>query len=201
MMKKRMIPAVLTAALALTAVPVAAAELTEASPAGDTSVTGYVADGSAGDVTYVISIPDKIDFGELQQPDSNESAPVVQTGTVTAEVIEGLQQGSRVAVLVKDAADTEENPSFRIVGQNVANSGKELTYSITDSTTSADVLSGTRYSNGYLVGLFQNAEESVELKLTLNQNQLFNKYLAEWAGNYKGTLNFYSTVASAGSFN
>lgn len=206
MRKKRIFSAALAAALALTVVPAvqasASSELTNGSVSGDTSITGHVSAGEGiGNVTYVVSIPDKIDFGELVQPDTNSSDPVTRAGTVKAEIVESLPEGYRVAVFVKDAAASESSKDFRIIGQDSTNKGKELIYTITNEASQANLLTGTEYPNGYLVGAFQNTGDTVNLTLALDQNQLYGEYLSNWAGNYKGTLNFYSSVESVGSLN
>lgn len=193
----------MAAACVLTAVPAQAANLTETSPTGDTSVTGQVVDTDKGDVTYIVSIPDKVDFGTLQKPENSEEPHnMIQTMTIEAEEIAGLDSGDRVAVLVKDATDTGESENFKIVGQDVSNKGKELIYEISNKLSSdVPIQSGTRFPNGYLVSAFAQTGDSTELTLTLDQNQLVDKYLPEWVGNYKGTLNFYSTVTDLNSVN
>ena len=144
----------------------------------------------------------KIDFGDLKQPeDSMGEYYKEKDATVKAEVITGLQDGYRVAVLVKDAADSEENPQFRITGQDPANKGKNLYYTIKNASTLANLQDGNRYTNGYLVAAFTNAEETVDLRLTLDQMQLFGEDMSDWVGNYRGTLNFYSKVADLNSIN
>ena len=206
-MKKRLISTVVLAGVLLT-VPVLAADLSDVSPAGDTAVTAKVVADDPGSVTYVVSIPDKIDFGDLEQPADSYSHPKDKDATVTAETITGLSANYRVAVFVKDAADTAEDPSFRVIGQDPANQGKVLTYTIKNNSTDAYLTEGTRYTNGYFVGLFEKGAaendgngDSVKLRLSLDQAQLFDEYLPEWAGNYTGTLNFYTAVSSVGTFN
>ncbi len=192
-MKKRLISTVVLAGMLLS-VPALAADLSNTSVTGDTTVTAKVVGADTGNVTYTVTIPDKIDFGELKQPANSVSDPVNKDATVKPEIINGLPDGYRVAVFVKDAADTEEDPSFRVIGQDSANRGKVLTYTIKNSSTQANLLDGNRYTNGYLVGSFQNTDESTSLRLTLDQMQLFGQDLSAWAGNYKGTLNFYTRV-------
>jgi len=206
-MQKRWIPVMTAIALILGSSPVSASDaangntVTDALPAGDTTVTGKVEDAEHGDVTYIISIPDKVDFGTLSQPESNAASPVERTAAISASEINGLNTGtSRVAVLLKDSA---ADGGFKLIGQDSANSGKELEYSIytVAGNTETNVTSQNKYPNGYLIVLFQETGNKIDLKLKLDQNQLYGQELSGWVGNYKGTLNFYSTVGSIGSFN
>lgn len=203
-MSKKMIPVMMAAALMMTALPAeAAGDLSNVSPSGDTAVTGKVEETDVGDVTYTISIPEKIDFGTLQQPEDQEEAHICQKQmTIKAEYVDGLQEGTRVAVLVKDSAETEDSTDFKIVGQDLTNSGQKLVYTIENAAVPGTLINqGTRYPNGYLVSTFKEVGDSTTLDLKLDQNQLYGKYLPQWAGNYKGTLNFYSTVVDINSIN
>lgn len=173
----------------------AAPEMSQNSASGDTPVTGRVEETDTGNVEYVVSVPDKIDFGTLKKPDTGDAGQyATRYGTVKLESVENLPDGCRIAVFVKDAADTAENPDFRIIGQDYANQGKELVYTITNQSSQANLLSGTRYLNGYLVGAFVGAGDNTNLQLDLDRQQLYGVDLSEWTGNYKGTLNFYSKV-------
>lgn len=199
MMRKTGIAACIAAALAFCTLPAGAQTLTDINPSGDTTVTADVANG---DVTYIISIPDKIDFGRLTPPE-NDSAPHPKEESYTVEAMEinGLQKGtSRVVVLMKDAV---ANSGFQITGRDTANMGKTLSYSVfvRVDDLDEDISTNTRYANGYLLTGFDKADESVTGTLKLDQNQLYGVDLSSWAGNYQGTIRFFSRVASLDDYN
>lgn len=180
------------AVLAMSVMPVSAAEMTNVDPAGNTEVTANVS--NSGDVTYLISIPDKINFGTLQQPKDNSTEHLAKRNyTVEAVQITGLDTtNSRVAVVLRDPDSS--TGGFKITGQSASNSGKALNYSIYNNGT--DITVGNMFQNGYLLTTFDKAGESVTGELRLEQNQLYGVSLEEWAGSYKGTISFYSRVAS-----
>ena len=200
-MKKRMLAAVMAGTLLMTAIPVCAEELTNIAPGSNTSVEADIAADDTGDVTYIVSIPDKIDFGTLTMPaDDAEAHPKTVGFEVSAVEISGLDtQTSRVAVLVKDAAAAEGK--FQIAGVSGTNNSKILEYSILNSAN-VDLTSGTLYPNGYAFAAFSVAGQTVTGTLSLEQNQLLvDKDLANWAGDYQGTLMFYTAVAKFADYN
>ena len=67
-----------------------------------------------------------------------------------------------------------------------------LTYEIMNSDES--IQNGTWYSNGFLFNLFTGAGQEATDQLRLNRNQLYNKNLSVWGGQYTGTLNFYTKI-------
>lgn len=192
MMKNRFVPITAAIILAMSVLPVSAGDLSNTEPAGNTEVTANVSNN--GDVAYLISIPDKVNFGALQQPrDNTTEHPATRNYTVEAVQINGLDTTtSRVAVLLKDPA---RSGGFQITGQSTANSGKILEYSI-HNQTGANITEGKQFTNGYLLVAFESAGQSVSGQLKLDQNQLYGKELDDWAGSYMGTINFYSRVAS-----
>ena len=82
-----------------------------------------------------------------------------------------------------------------VCGRDTANAGKTLSYSVFNGA-GADISAQNRYANGYLLTGFEKAEESVTGTLKLDQNQLYGVDLSSWAGNYQGTINFFSRIAS-----
>lgn len=208
-LKKRWISLLAAAMVALNVMPVAAAETEEATaqlnvsfPAGDTTVTAKVAAVDAGNVSYVISIPSRVDFGTLTKPASGDEAYVTATVTVKLAEVSGLDESTqRVAVFVQDSVSGTKE--FRLTGQDTANAGKELTYSIRLGEAELNATNGSIYPNGFLVGAFKSAGNIVDLTLALDQQQLNDPdyTLDQWAGNYKGTLSFYSKVASVNDYN
>lgn len=192
-MKKRCILAMLVTSLAVNVLPVMAADVTNLDPAGNTEVTANISNN--GDVTYLVSIPDKVNFGTLTQPENNtDEHPATRNFTVEAVQITGLDPATeRVVVLLKDA---EKTGGFQITGQNASNSGKTLNYTVCNSAGTDITTGGRPYDNGYLFVAFHEAGQVVTGQMKLDQNQLFGQNLEEWAGNYKGTINFFSRVAS-----
>lgn len=204
-MEKRLVAILLTMVVAMASfVPVTVRaedeELTNIQPAGDTAVEADIINGESGDVSYIISIPEKIDFGTLQMPaDSKTAHPKNVDFTVSAVEINNLDTTkSRVAVLMKDAATG--NKTFQIVGASGTNNSKILTYNVL-SSAGVDITNGTSYQNGYLFAAFSSAGQSINGSLSLEQNQLLaDTTLENWAGDYFGTINFYTAIASISDY-
>ena len=73
MKAKKLVTLTLAAAMvAASSVSVFAAELTDTDSTGQTEVKAHIS-GNAGNVSYIITIPDVIDFGELTQPEDNST--------------------------------------------------------------------------------------------------------------------------------
>ncbi len=184
---------------ALCATPALAQDLTNSTPSGSTEVTGVVSNQNPGGVSYIIAIPDKVDFGTIQQPGDNQTAhPKDVAFTVSATEITNLTQG-QVAVLMKDGTG-DGVADFRIHGKDTVNTGKSLKYSVLDAAAT-DIQIGTTYPNGNLIATFKVTGNTVNGILRLDQNQLFMEDLTKWAGNFSGTINFYSTVVTVDDIN
>ena len=56
------------------------------------------------------------------------------------------------------------------------------------------IQNGTWYSNGFYLIYLQGAGQEATDQLRLNRNQLYNKNLSVWGGQYTGTLNFYTKI-------
>ena len=198
-MKKRILAIALAAGLLMAAFPVAAEDLTNVTPGGSTQVEADIVDSGSGEVSYIIAIPEKIDFGTLQMPEDDS---VAHAKTVDFEVsaveVTGLDVTSqRVAVLLKDSATSDGTFQIaQISGSTVVENGKALTYSVLN-TVGVDVATGTLYPNGYGFAAFSAAGQAVGGKLSLDQNQLLSDpEIANWAGDYAGTINFYTTIVN-----
>ena len=78
-----------------------------------TQVTSTVTD-EASAPKYVVSIPDKVDFGTLYIPESN--AVNYKTTDITVKCVKAtdLPLGSSVTVLVKDDDSTSESTAFKL---------------------------------------------------------------------------------------
>lgn len=196
-MKKRWIAGVLAGILTMNVLTVSAQELSNIDPAGNTEVTANVS--GSGDVTYLVSIPEKVNFGTLTQPENNtEAHPAVRNFTVEAVQITGLDTGEGVVVLLKDAS---ASGGFKISGQSASNMGKTLSYSVCNQGGADITTGGKEYVNGYLLTAFSAAGQSLTGQLKLEQNQLYGQDLEQWAGSYKGTINFFTRVASIKDIN
>ena len=173
--------------------------LTDVSKAGTTAVEADIIDDGSGLVTYIVSIPEKIDFGTLQMPEDNSAAHPKQVEfDVSAVQIEGLNTAtSRVAVLMKDAANSA---TFQIKGVSDTNTDKVLTYNVL-TFAGADITTGTSYPNGYLFAAFSATGQTISGTLSLEQNQLLeDPNLKNWAGDYMGTINFYTTIGDISDY-
>ena len=157
--------------------------------AGDTQVTATVEENS-NKASYVIQIPDTVDFGKIQQPETEGNAYSYKDITVSCIKADNLGAGNGIAVLVKDATAAESSDPFRLTHNE--NSDCALTYEIMNSDES--IQNGTWYANGFLFNLFTGAGQEATDKLRLNRNQLYNKDLSVWGGQYTGTLNFYTKI-------
>ena len=157
--------------------------------AGDTQVTATVEENE-NKASYVIQIPDTVDFGKIQQPETEGNAYSTKDITVSCIQADNLAAGSGIAVLVKDASVVESSDPFLLTHNT--HSDCALTYEIMNNGES--IQNGTWHSNGFLFNLFTGADQSATDKLRLNRNQLYNKDLSVWGGQYTGTLNFYTKI-------
>ena len=156
---------------------------------GDTTVTATVEENS-NKADYIISIPETVDFGKIQQPETEGNAYSYKDITVECVKAENLEAGTGIAVLVKDATATGNTDPFLLTHNT--NKDCALTYEI--MYNDASIQNGTWYDNGFLFNVFMKAGQSATDQLRLNRNQLYNKDLSTWGGAYTGTLNFYTRV-------
>lgn len=173
---------------------VCASELDKSHPSGSTAVEATVEDSAPENPTYVISIPAKVDFGTISQP--NTEGTNYQTTDIKVECIslEGLAEKEAIAVLVKDATATLESDPFKLTNANDI----ELTYDLIMSSDSSNIKSSTWYANGYLFTSFTAAGQSAQNTLRLDRGQLYGQDLALYGGKYTGSLDFYTRVAGLG---
>ena len=172
-----------------------AAELTLSSTTGNTEVTANIQ--ASGEISYVITIPDKVDFGTLTPPETDTDSFKDVPYEVTAVNIEGLSENQYVLVRIKDKDATEEDGKFYLTQKTSPNT--KLTYDMYDRKTIVDSdipLNKGRMVNpdGYYLGDFQNTGDSKTGTLRLNQKQLYGKDIAEIAGDYSGTIVFTSSI-------
>jgi len=203
-MKKKLVVVLTVLTMLAAAIPVAGKELSNVNNAGTTDVEADILDPDSGDVSYIIAIPEKIDFGTLQMPEAADSEGTSlherRVGfEVSAVEIHGLNESTqRVAVLMCDAG-TGTNV-FQINGMSNNNTGKSLEYKVLTATGN-DVTSGTRYPNGYLFAAFNATGQKVDGMLSLDQDQLLkDKVIKNWAGDYFGKINFYTAIANVADY-
>lgn len=163
----------------------------ETQRAGNTEVTATVEENT-NKASYIIRIPDKVDFGKIQQPETEGNVYSTIDIKVSCVEAENLAAGNGIAVLVKDATATESSDPFRLTHN--ANSDCVLNYEIMNNDES--IQKGTWYANGFLFNTFTAAGQEATDQLRLNRGQLYNKNLSVWGGQYTGTLNFYTKIVN-----
>lgn len=157
---------------------------------GDTTVTATVEENS-NKADYIISIPETVDFGKIQQPETEGNAYSYKDITVSCIKADNLGAGNGIAVLVKDATAAESSDPFCLTHNT--HSDCVLNYEIMNYNDES-IQNGTWYANGFLFNLLTGAGQEATDKLRLNRNQLYNKDLSVWGGQYTGTLNFYTKI-------
>lgn len=199
-MKSKKVLAILLALSLSTAVAVSvsAAQLTPTSSTNEnTEVTAHINGTTPGEVSYVITIPDKVDFGTLTQPEDDGDYYNDVTYTVTATEITGLSDNQQVAVYVKDTNATSENDQFYITQKTSPNT--QLTYDVYAGTPDEGlpVNQGSMGDNGYLLVAFNEQAQEINGTLRLNQSQLYGQDLDTIAGDYSGYMVFHSSVTDS----
>lgn len=207
MRSRKIITIAMAAALAMSASLTVYAEgtkqLTKNNPSDFTEVKAHI-DGSTGAVSYIIEIPEVVDFGNLTQPETNADSYISKPYDVTAIEIKGLakdDQGNvtqQVSVYVKDEKATTTNSNFYIANTDPAKDYK-LQYHVFDTTNISETtppLSSVTMSSdkGYFLKAFTEQGQQVNGTLVLNQNQLFGKDLEAMSGDYSGHMVFYSEI-------
>ena len=184
---------------ALTIVSASAGTLTDQNPSGDTEVRAHISGATPGDVTYEITIPDVVDFQELQQKDEYKLVDF----TVELTKVSGLDQDTQhIAVSVRDKkASVNGNQEFWISNKN--DDSKSFSYNVydkpSDQVTDAtvEINRGNMTSvAGYPFATFTTVGESVDGSLRLDQSQLLGYDLSDIVGDYSGYMVFYSTVVT-----
>lgn len=197
MKTKRLVSAILAASLAATAaISVSAIELTNLSPDGNTEVTAKI-EGTAGEVTYIITVPDKIDFGTLTQPTENVDSYKEIDYTVTATKVEGLDSNQYVSVYARDFTSSTDDTNFYITQKDVTDAFS-LQYDLFSDKDDTDPVNiETMGTNGYHIASFKTAGETITGKIRLNQKQLYGKDLNTIAGDYSGYITFHSEITTS----
>ena len=208
MKKRKIMTAMLLASLTLAAtVSVAAGTLTNTKDSDETEVTARIlGEDEPGEVSYVVSIPDKVDFGTLVKPADASDSFVEIPYTVRAEKITGLDDAAHqnwyVRVQVRDKTfELDEREQFYLTQKTVsypeASSGKKtLNYTICIGDSNANVEDNASFKNehGFNIAFFHATGDEVKGKFRLNQHQLYGKDLNEYAGEYSGSAVFHTSI-------
>lgn len=199
-MKKRFLTTLCAGALAAAvAVPAIAATLSDVTPENSTDVTANIV--NPGSVGYTITIPAKVDFGQLTIPENNIDNYVFKEFQVEATKL-SIVSDTKVSVWMKDSFATDgkfyitqketENPfqiSYDVFSEVVDYN------SISDKTpiNSESSLAG---QYGYRLRTFNYNEQGAvqDVTLALNQNVLYGEELSAIAGDYSGTITFHSAL-------
>lgn len=200
MKTKRIIAALIAAVLAVTPVmSVSAATLTDGTVDNSTAVKANIED--PGSVSYVITIPETVDFGTLTQPDSIDADHyAIYRFDVEATEL-NIKSNQGVTVYMKDANSTDDQ--FYLEQQN-AETPFKISYDVYDTTVTVDNINTYDPINntaepgtyGYhLCTFLSDAQARTQpVNLALNQNALYDQTLSNIAGEYSGTITFHSSL-------
>lgn len=203
MKSKKIVAALLAAAMATTAaVSASAATLSDVNPDGSTEVTANIVD--PGNVSYTITIPDKVDFGTLTQPDSNENDSYVYRGFDVEATEINIKSGQSVSVWVKDSCSDFATDGRFCIKQKDKENPNQFQYdvfastvddsNIADSTAINSTASPGKY--GYFLCAFPSDAQGNKLSgtIALNQKALYGLTLSDIAGDYSGNMVFHSAL-------
>ena len=172
-----------------------AAELTPKSPVGETEIAANIQ--ASGEISYVITIPDKVDFGTLTPPETDTDSFKDVPYEVTAVNIEGLSEDQYVLIRLKDKDATEEDSQFYLTQKTSPNT--KFIYDVYDISPIenyyirlASVSMTEPY--GYFLVAFNEIGAKTTGTLRFNQKQLYGKDISEIAGDYSGTMVFTSSI-------
>lgn len=203
-MKRTKIAALIMAlaVLATSAFAVSAKELTNTSPDGSSEV--YANIQGDGEVTYVVEIPDSVDFGTLTQPETDTDSYDYLSFAVTLKEVSGLADNQRVGVWVKDQnAVLGEDEQFYLT-QQADDTPFKMTYDVYGEEVNDEnigsktsINSGEMGENGYMFVMLKDANDTLNATLVLNQRQIYGQNLNDIAGNYSGTMAFHTEITDS----
>lgn len=167
---------------------------------GNTEVNARIEAAAPGEVSYVVTIPDSVDFGTLQQPKTDTNSNKYLTCDVTATQIKNFSKKQAVKVCVKDS--TSSDGKFYITQKNAEDPFK-IKYDIYNHDVNDDNIAqytplsdDTLTEDGYHLCSFGSGSEGTTQRVTLvlNQKALYNKNLNDIAGDYSGTMVFHTSI-------
>lgn len=186
------------AATSVISVSAGTIELTPDNNSGNTEVKARISGApTPGDVSYIITIPDAVDFGELTQPATNDDSFNDKPFNVKLTELNGTfdPDAQQISVYVKDQNATTGDSEFYIA--NKTDPSIKLGYEVfRSSTPSMDnkVSADSFKTAGYFYTSFTVKNESLDGTLRLNQNQLYGRNLADIVGEYSGYMVFTSFI-------
>ena len=200
-MKIKKLIALLIAVVIVTSsvLSVSAATLTDVTVDNSTAVKANIED--PGSVSYVITIPETVDFGTLTQPDSIDADHyAIYRFEVEATEL-NLKSNQGVTVYMKDANSTDNQ--FYLEQQNTETPFK-ISYDIYDTTVTVDNINtydpinktaepGT-YGYHLCTFLYDAQGRTQPVNLALNQNALVGQTISDIAGDYSGTITFHCSL-------
>ena len=202
MKAKTIISIALAAAMAATSVISVSAgtiELTPDNNSGNTEVKARISGApTPGDVSYIITIPDVVDFGELTQSAENTDSFKDVPFTVKLTELTGNSfdpDAQQISVYVKDQNATTGDSEFYIAHKN--DPTIKLGYEVFRGTTpspATKVSSDSFKTSGYFYESFTVQGQIETGTLRLNQNQLYGRDLADIVGEYSGYMVFTSFI-------
>lgn len=201
MKAKTIISIALAAAMAATSVISVSAgtiELTPDNNSGNTEVKARISGApTPGDVSYIITIPDVVDFGELTQPATNDDSFNDRTFNVELTELNGTfdADAQQISVYVKDQNATTGDSEFYIAHKT--DPTIKLGYEVFRGTTpspATKVSSDSLKTSGYFYESFTVQGQIETGTLRLNQNQLYGRDLADIVGEYSGYMVFTSFI-------
>jgi hypothetical protein len=157
-------------------------------------VDATIKDG-AGEVAYIVTIPQKVDFGTLTCPETDEDSLAVKTFKVSCVKMQGVDK-ILVNVCDEDAVAGEKNQGFYLTNMTDATSTFKPSYELYVGNSVADKTridtSKVMPANGYSYVGFSKEGQSVGGGVSLNQRQLYpyKDNLADIAGSYTGRMVF-----------
>ena len=178
-------------------VPVGALTLNQGSNDGNTEVVAHIEDEQTGAVQYIVTVPDKVDFGILTQPETDTDSFKDVPFKVELTSVENLAKDQYVIVRMKDQNATEEDSQFYLTQKDSPNTKFIYdVYNIYPIEEYYQPLAATAMSepNGYFLVAFDQVGEKCEGTLRFNQKQLYGKELSEIAGDYSGTVVFTTSI-------
>ena len=167
----------------------------------DVSENNTTYSNTPGSVSYIISIPDQVDFDTLTQPETATDSYIFRELNVTATQLNNLTEKQKVAVYIKNSSSGDGR--FHLTQQG-ASGLNDIPYDIYDHIVDEQTVqsanpvnrSDNSYEKGYLLCGFANNSVGTGQKavLALNQKELYGKDLSEIAGSYSGTITFHSEL-------
>lgn len=172
-------------------------DLTQEFTSGSTEVVAHIEDEQVGEVQYTVTLPDKVDFGTLTQPETDEDSFKDVSFDVTLTRVENLAENQYVKVYVKDQSATEEDSAFYMTQTMSPNTKfKYEVYDVNPVNEENLPIDSTAMTEqgGYLFCSFNTTGASKRGTLRFNQKQLYGKDMSEIAGDYSGSMVYTISV-------